>query len=35
VFGLGSSLYRPGDSAETVREKARRTVAAFDALTAS
>jgi 2-dehydro-3-deoxyphosphogalactonate aldolase len=32
VFGLGSSLYKPGDTAEAVREKARRTVAAYDAL---
>ncbi|MBW8284512.1 MAG: 2-dehydro-3-deoxy-6-phosphogalactonate aldolase [Rhizobium sp.] len=30
-FGLGSSLYKPGDSAVTVAEKARRTVAAYDA----
>lgn len=30
-FGLGSSLYRPGDSAAAVGEKAKRTVAAYDA----
>ena len=32
VFGLGSSLYKPGDTAVAVREKARRAVAGFDAL---
>ena len=30
-FGLGSSLYKPGDSAAVVKEKAKRTVAAYDA----
>ena len=30
-FGIGSALYRPGDSAETVAEKARQIVAAWDA----
>lgn len=30
-FGLGSSLYKPGDSAATVAEKAKRTIAAYDA----
>ena len=30
TFGLGSSLYRPGDDAVTVRAKARRMVAAHD-----
>lgn len=30
-FGLGSSLYKPGDSASSVAEKAKRTVAAYDA----
>jgi len=29
-FGLGSNLYRPGDSAAAVGEKARALVAAFD-----
>lgn len=29
-FGLGSSLYKAGDSAEAVGEKARESVAAFD-----
>lgn len=29
-FGLGSSLYKPGDSAAVVAEKAKRTVAAYD-----
>jgi len=29
-FGLGSSLYRPGDRAEDVAEKAKAMVAAFD-----
>lgn len=32
TFGLGTSLYRPGDDAETVRRNARRTVAAYDAV---
>jgi 2-dehydro-3-deoxyphosphogalactonate aldolase len=31
TFGLGTSLYRPGDGAATVRDKARRTIAAYDA----
>ena len=30
-FGLGSSLYKPGDSAASVAEKAARMVAAWDA----
>lgn len=30
-FGLGSSLYKPGDSASAVAEKAKRTIAAYDA----
>lgn len=34
-FGLGSSLYKPGDSAAAVAEKARRTVAAYDAATSA
>ena len=29
-FGLGSSLYKPGDSASAVAEKAKRTIAAYD-----
>lgn len=32
VFGLGSSLYRAGDTADTVRERARAVVAAYDAI---
>jgi 2-dehydro-3-deoxyphosphogalactonate aldolase len=32
VFGLGSSLYRPGDNAATIRTRARRAVAAYDAV---
>ena len=32
-FGLGSSLYKPGDSAADIRQKARDTVAAWEALT--
>jgi len=32
-FGLGSSLYRPGDSAEDVGKKAREAVEAWDAAT--
>lgn len=31
VFGLGSSLYKPGDTADDVRAKARAAVAAYDA----
>lgn len=31
TFGLGSSLYKPGDSAEVVGQKARAAVAAWDA----
>lgn len=30
-FGLGSSLYKPGDSAAQVAEKGKRTIAAYDA----
>lgn len=30
-FGLGSSLYKPGDGAAAVAEKAKRTIAAYDA----
>lgn len=30
TFGLGTSLYRPGDAIETVRDNARRTIAAYD-----
>ena len=30
TFGIGSSLYKPGDSAETVRVKARLTITAYD-----
>jgi 2-dehydro-3-deoxyphosphogalactonate aldolase len=30
-FGLGSAIYRPGDSAATVRDKADRLVAALAA----
>lgn len=30
-FGLGSSLYKPGDSASAVAEKAKHTIAAYDA----
>lgn len=30
-FGIGSSIYRPGDSADTVAEKARALTAAWDA----
>jgi 2-dehydro-3-deoxyphosphogalactonate aldolase len=29
-FGIGSAIYRPGDSAETVSQKARALVARFD-----
>jgi 2-dehydro-3-deoxyphosphogalactonate aldolase len=31
-FGLGSSLYRPGDDARTVRARADRAIAAYDAV---
>ncbi len=31
-FGLGSSLYRPGDGAATVSAKARSVIAAYDAV---
>lgn len=30
TFGLGTSLYRPGDNAETVRQNARNNIAAYD-----
>lgn len=30
VFGLGSSLYKPGDEASAVRERARSAVAAYE-----
>ncbi|MBR7654350.1 2-dehydro-3-deoxy-6-phosphogalactonate aldolase [Ochrobactrum oryzae] len=30
TFGLGTSLYRPGDTGTTVRDNARRTIAAYD-----
>jgi 2-dehydro-3-deoxyphosphogalactonate aldolase len=32
VFGLGSSLYQPGDDAPTIRARAKRAVAAYDAI---
>ncbi|MDH4440488.1 MAG: 2-dehydro-3-deoxy-6-phosphogalactonate aldolase [Rhizobium sp.] len=32
AFGLGSSLYKPGDSAAVIGEKAKRAVAAYDLL---
>lgn len=32
TFGLGSSLFRPGDDAATVRARADRTIAAYDAV---
>lgn len=35
TFGLGSSIYKPGASAEDVAAKARRAVAAYDAATAA
>lgn len=35
TFGLGSSLYRPGDSVSEVAEKARVAVSAYDAAFAS
>ncbi len=31
-YGIGSAIYKPGDSADVVAEKARRIVAAYDAL---
>jgi 2-dehydro-3-deoxyphosphogalactonate aldolase len=31
-FGIGSAIYRPGDGAETVSQKARALVARFDAV---
>lgn len=31
TFGLGSSLYKPGYSAQTVKERAELTIAAYDA----
>lgn len=31
-FGIGTAIYAPGDDAETVRDKAARIVAAWDAL---
>lgn len=34
VFGLGASLYKPGDTAADVRVKARAAVAAYDLATA-
>ena len=30
-FGLGSALYKPGDTPQSVAQKARAIVAAFDA----
>ncbi|MFV0383743.1 2-dehydro-3-deoxy-6-phosphogalactonate aldolase [Paracoccus sp. (in: a-proteobacteria)] len=30
TFGMGTSVYRPGDSADTVRDKARALVSAYD-----
>lgn len=32
AFGLGSSLYKPGDNAASVRERARRAIQAYDAV---
>lgn len=32
AFGLGSSLYKPGDDARAVRAKARRAIQAYDAV---
>lgn len=32
AFGLGSSLYKPGDSAQAIGERAVKAVAAYDAL---
>ncbi|TPP07196.1 2-dehydro-3-deoxy-6-phosphogalactonate aldolase [Rhizobium glycinendophyticum] len=34
AFGLGTSLYRPGDSASSIGEKALKAAAAYDALKA-
>ncbi len=34
-FGMGTSLYKPGDSAAVVRERAIKTVAAYDQLPAA
>jgi len=31
-FGIGSAIYKPGDSADVVAGKARAIVAAYDAL---
>lgn len=33
TFGLGTNVYRPGDSAETIRAKARALIEAYDAAT--
>lgn len=30
TFGMGASLYKPGDDAQTVRQNARRIIAAYD-----
>lgn len=30
TFGLGTAVYRPGDSASDIRRKARALVAAYD-----
>jgi len=35
TFGMGSNLYAPGDDATTVRNKARRLIAAYDQAAAS
>lgn len=34
IFGLGTSLYRPGDHPDEVAKRARRVIAAYDALPA-
>lgn len=34
AFGLGTSLYKPGDEVSVIRERAVKNVAAYDALTA-
>ncbi|MGL4199331.1 MAG: 2-dehydro-3-deoxy-6-phosphogalactonate aldolase [Allorhizobium sp.] len=34
AFGLGTSLYKPGDEVSLIRERAVKNVAAYDALTA-